>query len=332
VAVLLILAIGFRREVGSDWGNYLYIFNYIKATDLSFALQRTEPAYAVLNWIAAEAGWGIWFPNLVCAAIFTWGLLALCRLQPNPWLALVVALPYFIIGVGMGYTRQSAALGFLMLAIAQLIRGKTPSMLVSLALAPLFHTSAIVALPLIGLALFRRGIGAAAMVAVLGGFLLFAFGGYITGRLEAYTEGEYIGGGAFTAGGAVPRIMMNVLPALIFLSFRNRFTASALEFRLWTNFALAALLTGLLLFLIDASALVDRMGLYLIPLQIFVLSRMPAAFGSGLRQNMLMLSGILAYSLTVQLVWLNLGTWGGKWLPYNNYIWDQGPPDRTPER
>jgi hypothetical protein len=327
VAVLLILAIGLRREVGSDWGNYLYIFNYIKATDLSFALQRTEPAYAVLNWIAAEAGWGIWFPNLVCAAIFTWGLLALCRLQPNPWLALVVALPYFIIGVGMGYTRQSAALGFLMLAIAQLIRGKTPSMLVSLALAPLFHTSAIVALPLIGLALFRRGIGAMAMVAVLGGFLIYAFGEEISSRIGLYEGGVYE-----ASGGAVPRILMNVLPALVFLGFRNRFTANALELGLWRNFALTALLTGLLLFFVNSSALVDRMGLYLIPLQIFVLSRMPAVFGKGSRQNMLMLSGIVAYSLAVQVVWLNFGTWGGKWLPYNNYIWDRGPVDRTPGR
>ena len=49
------------------------------------------------------------------AVPFTYGLFRICRQQPNPWLALVVATPFLIIVVGMGYTRQAAAMGFLMI-------------------------------------------------------------------------------------------------------------------------------------------------------------------------------------------------------------------------
>ena len=71
----------------------------------------------MLNWLAARTELGPYFVNTVCAALFAWGLVVFCRAQPRPWLALVVAVPYLVTVVAMGYTRQGTAIGLAMLAL-----------------------------------------------------------------------------------------------------------------------------------------------------------------------------------------------------------------------
>lgn len=320
-AIALVLIIGLRREVGADWYNYQFIFDYIKVSSLERALARVEPGYAVVNWVAGRLGWGIWFPNLICAAIFVGGLLVFCRQQPNPVLALLVALPYLIIGVAMGYTRQSAALGFVLLALTQYSRGSTVRMVISLALAATFHNSALVVGPLIALAAAQRGAVTFAMFTLLAAVLAYQFSDHIFSRLTAYVENVY------TAGGAVPRLAMNVVPAVIFLAIRRRFSSSPKELRLWTIFAAASLFSVALLFVVPSTTVVDRIGIYLVPLQIYVWSRLPIVFGSRFQQNMLVVAGLIVYSGAVQFTWLNYGTWGHAWLPYKNYLWDRSPDD-----
>jgi len=297
----------------------------IKGRSFEHALTISEPGYVLLNWIALEAGWGIWFPNLVCATIFTVGLLTFCRQQPNPWLAVAVAIPYFVVVVGMGYTRQSAALGFELLALSYYTRGSFVKMGLSAVLAVTFHTSALVVLPILGLALARRGVGTFLLVGALAVVLGFAFSGRVQGLVSVYTSGVIV------SSGAVPRLLMNVIPALLFLSFPRRLTFSEAERRLWSIFSILCLLSILVLFYVSSSVVVDRLGLYLIPLQIVVWSRLPSAFATGSRQSMFMMGLILFYSVTVEVVWLTFGTWGHAWLPYRNYAWESAT-SRTPPR
>jgi hypothetical protein len=325
-AAILIIVVGLRYQVGGDWWNYTYILQYIGLGGVRAALFGTqEPGYGFLNWIAAQEGWGIWFPNLVCATIFTWGLLAFIRRQPNPSLGLVIAVPYLIIIVGMGYTRQSAALGFIFLALVQLSRGATLRMAICLLLAAAFHRSSIVVLPLLAFAVSRRGVLSGLAIIIFGAVLAYELSTGIKLLVANYTNGAY------TSGGAIPRVSMNVLPALIFLGFRRRFAHTPEELRLWTVFSLAALLTVFLLFLVASSAVADRVSIYLIPLQLFVLPRVPVVFGRNSRTNTFFVVALLVYSAAVELVWLNFGTWSHGWLPYQNYLWHPAP-GKTPPR
>lgn len=312
--------------MGGDWWNYLFMMVRIRGHSLGGALTVVEPGYGFLNWIASEAGWGIWFPNLVCAAIFVWGLLAFSRRQPNCWLAVAVAIPYFVIVVAMGYTRQSAALGFVMLAIARSARGEMAKAAGFLGIAVLFHTSSIVMWPVLGLAAARRGPGTVLLIGILGGIVLYEVAGHLHELV-----GRYIGGG-FVSSGAVPRLVMNVLPAIVFVTFRAQLVRNRMELRLWTTMSLLSLLSVALLLVFSASsAIADRLGLYLIPLQIVVWSRLPAIFGTRSRQSMAVLIGILVYSFLVEILWLNFGTWGHAWLPYRNYLWETAT-QKTPPR
>lgn len=45
------------------------------------------------------------------------------RSQPDPWLAVLVAVPYLVIVVAMGYSRQAVAIGILLAGLGRLERG-----------------------------------------------------------------------------------------------------------------------------------------------------------------------------------------------------------------
>lgn len=316
LGLVILLMIGLRYEVGGDWENYVSIFNGFRHTDAAEAMARGDPGYSLLNWISLEIGGDIWFVNLVCALFFTWGLVRFTTQQPNPWLVLVVAVPYLIIVVGMGYTRQAVAIGFILAGLSDLRRH--PSMVrfaFYIIAAALFHRTAIIVLPLVAMAGTRNrwvmaGLGAA-LAAILFYLLLNA---EVDRLMENYVQAQY------DAQGALIRVVMNVVPALIFLTFQHRFALHEADRRLWRNFSLAALAALVMLAVLPSSVVVDRLALYLIPLQLIVFSRLPFAFPKDGRPNGLMTLAVIAYSAAVQFVWLTLADHAHFWVPYKFYI------------
>lgn len=312
--VLMALMIGLRDNVGADWGNYERIYFYTGILRLWDALVLVDPAYAFLNWVAYSVDIGIWLVNLICGAIFVWGLLRFANRQPNPWLCVLVAVPYLVIVVAMGYTRQAVALGFILAGLADFQRRPIGRFILLIICAAAFHKTAIVVLPLVALATQRNRFVAVALFGSVG-FLLFTFFferamGILT---ASYLEQDY------DASGAVIRVFMNVVPAIIFLFARRHFQLSPVEVRLWRNFSIAALAMVPALFIATSSVIVDRLAIYLIPLQLFVLARLPWAFPSGGRPSAQIVIFVTIYSAAVQATWLNAATHAEHWLPYKVY-------------
>jgi hypothetical protein len=212
-----------------------------------------------------------------------------------------------------------------MLAIVQYTRGATLRTAICIAIAVSFHTSAIIFAPIFALAVARRGVGATLLIACLGLVLFYDFYEGVLLLVSRYTEET------FTATGAVPRLLLNMIPALLYLAFRRRFARNAPELRLWTIFSLLACMAVVLLLFLKSSLIADRLGLYVSPIQIFVLSRLPVVFSSDRRPSLALLCAVLAYSLVVDVVWLTYGTWGPYWLPYKNFLWETATT-RTPPR
>ena len=68
-----------------------------------------------------------------------------------------------------------------------------------------------------------------------------------------------------------------------------------------------------------SSTAVDRVALYLIPLQLFVFSRLPDLMGRGRGlRNWVM--AVVAYYTAVLFVWLNFATHSQYWLPYQSWF------------
>jgi len=316
---VLVIFIGLRLRVGGDWQNYLSLLEEVRYVDLWSALsgmRGSDPAYVFINWLAAQAGAGIWVVNLICATIFVWGLMRLCREQSNPPLAILVAIPYLVTVVAMGYTRQSAALGLIMYAIAQIRRRANIKIVVSLVLAASFHKSAVTVIPFFGIA--AAG-GAAlnlilfALVSYLGFALLLA--GSVNQLIENYVQSGY------SSSGALVRVLMNVVPAVLYLGFSRRFGFENKQKLFWIGLSVASLAALAALAIYPSSTAVDRLALFFIPLQVVVLSRIPSIFSSEGRQNMILVTLVVLYSLAVDLVWLNFGAFSSAWIPYRNYLW-----------
>ena len=313
---LLAFMVGFRYQVGGDWRAYLR--HIMHATNLSFGESiglKGDPAYGLLNWLAAHWG-GVILANMVCGLIFAWGLVAFCRVQPRPWLALTVAVPYLITVVGMGYTRQGAAVGLEMLGLVALGTGRLWRYLLLIGCAAMFHKSAVVMAPMALLAASHNRFLTMFLVSLVA-FLLYRL------MLEASLDHlvhVYVDAGYSSAGAAI-RIAMNALPAALFLLFRRRFELSPAERGFWTLMALSALGFVVLLNVLASSTAVDRVALYWIPLQLFVWSRIPDVLwhwgGSRKAWNV----AVVTYSGVVHFVWLNYADHARYWLPYQFYPW-----------
>lgn len=312
----LVLMVGLRHEVGTDWGNYLGILNF--AADASFqeAMTRSDPAYMALNWLAVETGLGMYLVNTVCAALFAWGLVAFCRTQPRYWLALTVAMPYLITVVAMGYNRQGVAIGLAMLGLVALGQRRILRFVLWLTLAAAFHKSALVLLPLAALAGTERRVFTLLWLAVAGVLLYVLLLQEAVDRLTAlYVDRE------LASSGAAIRVAMNALPAAVFLLLRKRFHLEPAQRRFWTWMALGALAFVVLLKVSPSSTAIDRVALYWIPLQLFVWSRLPEALGGSIGAKAVWVYAVVAYSAAVLLVWLLFASNAKAWLPYQFYPW-----------
>lgn len=304
------LIIGLRYEVGGDWQHYLDIYRDTAATGVA---GTQDVAYDLVSLLSARLGAGIWLVNLVCGAIFTIGLTVFARRQPNPWLCILVAIPYLVIVVAMGYTRQAVAIGLILFGLAD-VEKRFWRFVVCAVLAVAFHKSAIVVIPFVGLTKTRNRYLTASILAVTLAAAYYSFVQASTDKLITnYITEEY------GSQGAGIRVAMNVPPAILFFLIRRRIVLSEFESGLWRNFSLAALVAVLALLVTSSSTAVDRLSLYLIPLQMFVFCRLPAGLGHRNRSRLALTLAAVAYSAVIQFVWLNYADNARYWVPYRFY-------------
>jgi hypothetical protein len=313
-AAVVALMIGLRYEVGGDWETYLSIYHVISYSDFATAIASGDPGYAFLNWFAVSLGLEIWFVNLLCGVIFSWGLFRFARRQANPWLTFVIGIPYLVIVVAMGYSRQGVAIGIVLAGLSTLERSSVIRFGLYVFAAATFHKSAIIVLPLVALASSRNRLVTAATFLLLAVILYwFLIRDSMDRLVTNYVEAEY------SSQGAAIRVAMNVPPALVFLAFQRRFRVPEAARRLWRNFSLAALGSVALLLFVASSTAIDRLALHLIPLQLFVLSHVPDAFPDRKGLSGQLILAVIAYCATIQFVWLNYAQHAEFWVPYRVY-------------
>jgi len=307
-AIAFALTMGLRHEVGGDWFNYLPQFINTANLSLLEAIGTGDPGYSLVNWLVGRVGGTVYHVNLVCAGVMMWGTAAFCRRQQNPWLALLTAVPYMLIVVGMGYTRQSVALGFVLLGLVALGDARVRTFVIWIGIAATFHKSAVLLLPIAALATSRNRLLTGALVGASGLLLYYLL---VIDATEALWQNYVVA--QYHSEGALVRVLMNVLPAVLLILFRRRLAPEEQTRRLWLWIAVFALacvpLVGM------ASTAVDRIALYLIPLQLFVFSRLPLLAKTVMARTMLVL-GVVGYYTAVQFVWLHFAAHARHWVPY----------------
>lgn len=321
--IIYIAFIGLRFEVGGDWLQYIDILEVSKHQPwVGFEALVGDPAYYWINKIAGTLGQEIYFVNLCVAVIYTSCLFTFCQRLKNPYLGLTVAFPYLTTVVAMGYTRQAGAIAFELLALGALESNRRINSILFFILALIFHKTAIflILVPILIFLFDALKTGKIINILLISMLLLIALSGAIV--ISNITDKflvHYIGAG-MSSSGAIVRLSMNLLPATIFLieyyTGHNFFRSSSkvyLALSWLVIFSFALLLTG-------SSTSADRLALYLIPIQIYVLGNLPYLFfaqGREIFYRWLVL--VLGYSFLVLWVWLQFADHAFAWLPYRMY-------------
>lgn len=308
------LLIGLRHQVGGDWPNYLRHYDQVIGISFSEAfIFSKDYGHQALNWIMAQWDLGVYGTNVIYGTVFMTGLVKFSRQQLYAWIAMAVAVPYMVVVVAMGYSRQAMALGIFMWAITYLSQRKLFTYLVMLLIAALFHKSAIILLPL-GMFLYEKGkILRLLMIIPLG---IGAWDLLLADSQEnlwyQYVERD------MQSTGAQIRVAMNFLPAMLLLMYRKKWKRSFDDYTFWFWIAIGSIIAMGLVGV--ASTAVDRIALYFIPIQLAVYARLPYLMRSQLSPSVTKVLIVMMYTL-VLFVWLNFGTFSGWWLPYENLLW-----------
>jgi hypothetical protein len=313
---IMTLMIGLRFHVGVDWANYQTIWRNAGNQTLGQLLvtYRNDPVFYSLAWGLKNGGLPFWSLMLVCATVFTFGLFRYSRLQPNPWLAVTVAVPYLVIVVAMSGVRQATALGFVFLALIAFSEERTKAFLWWMLCAVLFHASAIIIFCFAGLSFAKNRFQAGALIALS---LVVAF--FMLSSTFSKYSSDYVAQ-SISSAGTLYRIGMTLLAALLFFLLRNRLQITPREHSLWRNMSLFAVASIPAFLLFRSSTAIDRLLIFAYPLQIGVLAHTPFAATDKLRDRVLITAAFVLYLASILFVFLNYAVNRHPYLPYRSYL------------
>lgn len=317
--VFYTLLAGLRENVGGDWYNYEIIYEDIRLDTFSYALSSTDTFYGLLNWVSAQLGTGIYLVNAICGLLLVWGVVSASGKLREPWLAIAMAVPYLLIVVGLGYVRQGAAIGLMLLALSAFERGKLVRTVVLLLIGVGFHAAAVMVFPLFAWAFAKRqkALAIAFIVIIVMGYFIFVVPRI--GRYEAgYIDAEY------ESAGAVARVLMGAIPSALLLLRWRHFGEHLRSRTVWVSMAVASVAALAALVVSPSSTAVDRAALFLSPVQMVVFGEFIALANLSTRAPLMIRSALLAVAAFVQVVWLVFATNAPFWVPYQS-IFTRGP-------
>lgn len=318
VILILTVVIGFRFQVGGDWGNYYWqVERSIGLPFIESFRLRGDPLFSILNWLSGNLGFGVYGVQVISGLIFSYGLSKFCLTLPRPFLALTVAIPYLVIVVAMGYSRQGLAIGIVLLSLVALMDQKKLKFVMLIFISASIHKSAIILLPILGFVSKSNNLWNLIWVAITCVIAFFVFvSAYLEFLIYAYFESEYNSSGAFI------RLSMSVLCALIFLLFSKNFNFTQQNILIWKFFSYASILLFLALFISSSSTALDRIALYFIPLQLVVLSYLPEIFKVSKKISQGLRWSVVFYCSIVLTVWLLFADSSFRWVPYKSFLFE----------
>lgn len=311
VGLLYIIFIGLRDEVGMDWSNYIRIYDYVNNSSLEDSFDRTEPSYALLNRLSMQLGTDIYASNFVIAILFVSGLIRFARKMPNPWLALISVTPYLVIAIGMSAERQSAAIGLIFHLMASWKEGLFKKITLA-SIATSFHYSAIVTVIFVVQSIkmpswFRYAILIAG--AIISYPILNSTEAY-SNYNKVYIEEDLI------SSGAVMHALLNAIPAAIYLILIKKWNKTFGKSELMITLSILSILSVFGVFI--SSTGVDRLALYLSPIQMLVYSSLPYLFEQKNQTVLYFL--IIANHCIILYWWLNYANNSYAFIPYKSIL------------
>ena len=138
---ILLFFLGFRSDLGGDYITYKNIFYSFGKINFVDSLFQSDPIFSMICNILYKLNLGIESLIFLQSFIFIFGLFLLASFFNNCNLIILFSFPILIIIVGIGYYRQSMALGFFMIALYYYIKDLDKKFLLFSLLSILVHSS-----------------------------------------------------------------------------------------------------------------------------------------------------------------------------------------------
>lgn len=312
--IMAVVFVGMRHRVGTDWFNYLAMMNSAKdAFSITELFRVSEPFYAILLKISIWSGYGMYLTNVITTIVSLAGIFALARRMPEPWLALMAAVPYLIVVVGMSANRQFFAIGILMYLVSIWQKTSLPMRVAWIILAVGFHKTAVMFFAFV---ILDTKINPYLKFIVI--FLMTVGTIYYLNTSDSmdyysqtYISGEKVvesrGAQAHAALTAIPALMLFLIPTLR----RQIPTWPVIGYLAYGSI-------GCFILTFYYSTAGDRLALYFFAVPMFVWSLLPSAFPSSSRILVrfaiaLIMNGLMAG-------WLFFANEAESHIPYGNAL------------
>ncbi|PZU16468.1 MAG: hypothetical protein DI591_05860 [Citromicrobium sp.] len=313
--VLYAAVAALRYEIGGDWHAYMDMYDRARLGTIGESLAITDPAFGLLMYLGSAVGGGMYLVNGFCAAILFYGVARTAAQTREPWLAITVALPYLLIVVGMGYIRQAAAIGMVLIAIDTVRRERPALALLQLFFGLMFHSTSIVVWPFFAMALANRNKLRILLISTIGAAIVLAL---IISRADEFSAG-YLDA-EYSSGGALIRLLMGVIPSLVLVLSVRRFQVGGRARSIWIGLALANLVAIIALILLSSSTAVDRIALYFTGVQLIAFGSIGELLGFSPRIRIFLRLLVSVYALATLLVFLIYASHAYAWNPYRSIL------------
>ncbi len=315
--LVFVLFIGLRHHVGGDWEGYVLITRHISQLDFLDAIKDQEFLFSALTWVATRLGVGVYGANFVGAVIFCIGLFSYCARQPERWLALATATPFLVIVAVMSANRQGMAIGVVLWVMARWRELDIRRRVIGISIAALFHASAAILLITcvidLKISKFRKAF--LLLFVTVAAFWLMSLSETVWTRYTSIYIHEQTAN--VYSPGAIFHLLLNLLPAILMLVFHKRWARMSPDWPLlrqlcWIAVALLAVSPYF-------TVAVSRMSLYLFPISISFLSRLPQTASTGPGRALIRISCVLLLG-SVLAAWLAFANTAFTYIPYANVL------------
>ena len=320
-----------KWNIGGDWWVYYDYIIILKSRGLIESLSISEPGFILVAWINARLGFDLPGLNLFASSVFFIGLNKLIKNENGKWLSLLITIPLIYFITFQGYLRQGIALGFILLSISSLVDKKNFNFFLYIFLAFLFHRSALFCLIFFFHDFYKIN-KSFLKILLLSSVIIFIFFLFkfipiinieinkilirLTNDFRSYYTLEYR-----ISVGAIPRGVLSILPAIIFILFYKRF-------KNYKDFSILLILSFISFMLFGLSffysTIADRLSVYVLSLQIVIYPRFVEMIDNNLIKSIVVLIIILSYFF-IFIFYLKFADNGNQYFPYNIYFFRDKP-------
>ena len=329
IIFLLIIIIGFRYEVGGDWYSYIGLLEEFDGTFVDrFGYFFKDYLFQALLQVLSKFSHSYVILNLVSSIIFLTGMAFYISLFENKILNLTLAFPIYIMIIGMGFTKQSLALGLIFYSLYFMHKNKQTGSITLVLVASFIHIGSFIILFIqLPYLLYTQK-------KVFNNFLYFIFGicvififyifyhnhffflaitkhliNYLDVNKTVFTDSNILG--FFSRALIISSLCFLIINKAITNHYPNIYNFY------WFSSMVAIVIVLLGLFL--SPVLSDRLLYYFAFIQIFFIGNIHLVIENNKKLIIFKLISILS-GFTILLIWLCFSHNSHAWIPYNNML------------